>query len=519
MDTLHDSKRRLAISKLKIVLSSALSLSLITLLSGCGGNRIESEAPPQTIPGLNAQGFARDANGFFPNEYGIYPDANGKFLDFNSAGLFFNPSGVARSYSTAGPINTDHPFFKNFGNGRTCATCHVQAEAFTVTPTGLQMRFEQSNGTDPIFRTVDGSNSPLAPVATLEQRRSAYSMLLKRGVIRIGMPVPANAEFELVGVDDPYHFASARELSLFRRILPAANLKFLGSVMWDNRESAIDPSSNECIRAISICFALLDANLLRQANGATRGHAQAARDLTPDELRQIVDFEKTLVVAQELDYSALALSSANAKGGTATLLKTDYYFDINDLFADPRTGLPGRKEAIQLYGNWANQSTNTRVGAARQSIARGEVLFNTKAFDIVNTLGVNDVFGPLVKGTCSFCHNVPQVGGFSLPVAFDIGVADAANRTPDMPLYTLRNKSTGALQTTQDPGQAMQTGRWSDIGRFKSPGLRGLAARPPYFHDGSAQTIEQVMVFYETRFKIGLSAQETADMVAFMKSL
>ena len=76
------------------------------------------------------------------------------------------------------------------------------------------------DGLDPIFRTVDGSNSPKADVSTVKARREAFSMLLNKGVIRIGLPIPAGAEFSLVGVDDPYGYASASELSLFRRPLP-----------------------------------------------------------------------------------------------------------------------------------------------------------------------------------------------------------------------------------------------------------------------------------------------------------
>jgi cytochrome c peroxidase len=58
-----------------------------------------------------------------------------------------------------------------------------------------------------------------------------------------------------------------------------------------------------------------------------------------------------------------------------------------------------------------------------------------------------------------------------------------------MPLYTLRNLHTGEVMRTTDPGRAMVTGRWKDIGRFKGPILRGLAARAPYFHNGFAATL------------------------------
>jgi cytochrome c peroxidase len=88
-----------------------------------------------------------------------------------------------------------------------------------------------------------------------------------------------------------------------------------------------------------------------------------------------------------------------------------------------------------------------------------------------------------------------------------------------MPLYTLRNKATGELRQVTDPGRAMIDGKWSHIGRFKGPMLRDLAARPPYFHNGSAADLDAAVDFYNTRFNIGFSAQEKSDMVAFLRSL
>jgi cytochrome c peroxidase len=83
----------------------------------------------------------------------------------------------------------------------------------------------------------------------------------------------------------------------------------------------------------------------------------------------------------------------------------------------------------------------------------------------------------------------------------------------------LRNKKTGETIQTQDPGLAMTTGLWEDIGRFKIPVLRGLSTRAPYFHDGSAKTIEDVTNFYNKQFHIGFTAQELADLNAFLKAL
>ena len=65
----------------------------------------------------------------------------------------------------------------------------------------------------------------------------------------------------------------------------------------------------------------------------------------------------------------------------------------------------------------------------------------------------------------------------------------------------------------------MISGKWRDINRFKGPILRGLAARPPYFHNGAAATLEDVVEFYETRFNMGLTAGEKADLLAFLRAL
>ena len=150
-----------------------------------------------------------------------------------------NPSGVLRTITLdEDSIDSRNPFFKSLGtNGRSCGSCHVASTGWTISPPEIQARFQATNGRDPIFRTNDGSNSPHADVSTVAARREAYSMLLEKGLIRVGLPIPAQAEFQLIDVDDPYGFASQRELSLFRRPIPTTNMRFLTGVMWDGRES------------------------------------------------------------------------------------------------------------------------------------------------------------------------------------------------------------------------------------------------------------------------------------------
>ncbi|HSN22283.1 MAG TPA: hypothetical protein VLS49_16490 [Usitatibacter sp.] len=435
-----------------------------------------------------------------------------------------NAAGVAATLNAAGRIDTSNPFFQSLGtNGRSCATCHDPNDGWTVTPASLQRRFLETQGLDPIFRPVDGANSPNADLSTVAARRSAYSMLLRKGLIRVGIGIPPGAEFELASVDDPYGYASAAQLSLFRRPLPSANLAFLSTVMWDGRETFADPSSSNCIKGTTRCFASIAFDLSDQANGATLGHAQAAQPLTDAQREAIVRFESGLYTAQVFDKAAKDLTSWGAHGGPLALTQMPSYFGINDVVdGDYRTGTPFDPQVFRLFQAWAGetQDGDDQAAKARHAVARGEALFNGKTIHIAGVKGLNDELGmPVIDGTCSTCHDAPGAGSHSIPAPLDIGIADGARATPDMPLYVLRNKTTGETIATTDPGRALITGKWKDIGKFKGPVLRALATRAPYFHNGSAADLGAVVDFYNQRFSIGLTAAERADLVAFLRSL
>jgi hypothetical protein len=420
---------------------------------------------------------------------------------------FADPTGASQSLSTDGALDLRNPFFLNLGsNGRACVSCHQPDQGWSVTPARIQKRFDASAGLDPIFRTNDGSVSPLSDVSTVKARRQAYHMLLSKGLIRVGIGIPADAEFELAAVDDPYGYASSRELSLFRRPLPSTNLRFLSTVMWDGRESLPDIG--------------LQQDLIRQALDATQGHAQLAGTLTEDQLNDIVDFEMGLTTAQAMDEKAGRLDAAGALGGPKHLANELFFIGINDPLGGNPTEDAFDPAAMTLFGAWTGSGGRRPRHEGREAIARGEKLFNTKLITITGVAGLNDNLNvEAIQGTCTLCHDTPNVGNHSVGVPLNIGLTDASRRTPDMPLYTLRNKSTGELIQTTDPGRAMISGQWRDIGKTKGPILRALAARAPYFHNGSAATLSDVLDFYDTRFKIGFTTREKLDLVAFLQSL
>jgi cytochrome c peroxidase len=417
---------------------------------------------------------------------------------------FADPTGIFRTYIVNGTVDFDNPFFQSLGtNGRSCGSCHQPADGWTIVPSHVQARFEATDGEDPIFRTNDGSNSPNADVSTVEARQSAYSMLLTKGLIRVGIGVPPNAEFELIDVDDPYGYASATELSLFRRPLPTTNLPFLATVMWDGRET---------FPGQSIHFDLSD-----QANGATLGHAAGINPLTQPQRDAIVNFETSLFTAQATDNAAGALNTQGGTGGPVTLSRQPFYIGINDVLS------PGfNPRAFTVFDGWRNLASSgwNPYTDAREAIARGQEVFNTRTFTIAGVRGVNDALDvAALPGSCTTCHDTPNVGNHSTSLPLDLGLTTAAMRTPDMPLYTFRNKTTGEVVQTTDPGRALITGKWQHMSVFKGPILRGLASRAPYFHNGLAATLADVVDFYNGRFNIGLSAQEKSDLIAFLKAL
>ena len=69
------------------------------------------------------------------------------------------------------------------------------------------------------------------------------------------------------------------------------------------------------------------------------------------------------------------------------------------------------------------------------------------------------------------------------------------------------------------PFKGLISGQRADLGKFKVPRLSGLASRAPYFHNGNAASLTQLVEFYNTRFGIGLSSQQKQDLVNFLNSL
>jgi cytochrome c peroxidase len=202
---------------------------------------------------------------------------------------------------------------------------------------------------------------------------------------------------------------------------------------------------------------------------------------------------------------------------------------INDPFGQNPKGTAFSSNIFDLFAAWADLPGKGGVSADRESIARGEAIFNTTPINITGVAGINDALQqPSVSGFCGTCHDTPNVGNHSVKAPLNIGIADAGANAPpaldiaDLPVFTLlctAGPLSGQTFTVTDPGRALISGNCADIGKLKGPILRGLAGRAPYFHNGSAATLLDAVNFYDQRFGIGFSDQDKRDLVAFLASL
>ncbi|MGH7934098.1 MAG: hypothetical protein ACREQN_13185, partial [Candidatus Binataceae bacterium] len=221
-------------------------------------------------------------------------------------------------------------------------------------------------------------------MSTIQAKRQAYSLLLSKGLIRIFLPLPDTQlgsdppvprDYEITNLNDPYGCTdlSSGVVSVYRRPLPAANLRFLTecppgetscsplAVMWDGREPSLES----------------------QAINATLGHAQGLNPPTGDQLARIVNFESNIYDAQVFDNEAGPLNAHGASGGPAALSAQNFYIGINDVLGgDPLAPGVFTPDVFRLYDAWQDLTGPGRPNAARASIARGQKLFNARQFTI-----------------------------------------------------------------------------------------------------------------------------------------
>lgn len=150
------------------------------------------------------------------------------------------------------------------------------------------------------------------------------------------------------------------------------------------------------------------------------------------------------------------------------------------------------------------------LAAFERTLHHGDSVYDAFIAADVGQMGAEAKHGLWIfesKGLCWKCHNGP-------------------NFTDE----SFHNTGVSWGREPKDLGRYEVTKRQGDQGKFKTPTLRGAALTPPYMHDGSLATLEEVVKFYrqggganphlDPALKpLDLSTEEEHDLVAFLKAL
>jgi hypothetical protein len=450
-----------------------------------------------------------------------------------------NGHGVLRTLLVGGPMETKgHPFFRPTGpGGRACVTCHQPADGMSLSAATAARRWDDTGGKDPLFAAYDGSDCPTLPQA----ERASHSLLLEHGLIRIERPWPPRRsgrvlepDFTIAVVRDPngcnsgpHYGPRAGTLSVYRRPRPVANVKYLEAAgfAYDPKQGVALPRDPETGRYLSGNL-MADGRvgtLGEQMQDASRTHLQLFAAMSAADRARIIDFERRVFTAQQIGAAAGALDSGSATGGPAALA------------AAPagRLGSIGKAvwsdfAAWDTIGPEARKRLTPEQIAARESIARGARIFRDKTFLISDSAGINSPigFGNPVRNSCVFCHNMTGTGMDVAPGQVDLGSQNLpfADPQPWLPTFKITclgkpHPHYGPVIYTHDPGFALTTGRCADVGKITIQQMRGLAARAPYFSNGSAKDLRGIVDYYDRRYGIGYTEQEKRDLTNLLGAL
>ena len=461
---------------------------------------------------------------------------------------FENANGKLGVLNASGPIEMKgHPFFEALGmNSRACVTCHQPAHAMSVSVEALRERWRVTKGEDPIFAAVDGSNNPKLPQAL----ESSHSLLLNRGLFRVGLPWPPadqkiKPEFTIevvrdptgVNLDDTYGLKGVNPtVSVFRRPRPVANMKYVMSPddvfnIKTGTLMATDPETGKPV-GMNLMADSRHLTLKQQANGAYRDHQEGRLGVSSENLRKIVEFENQIFIAQSHDRWGGSLVEAGGPLGLGPRAMAEGKIHV--------LANNNRDPVFRLFDAWKKPEAipgelTPEQREFRASVARGNDVFMFRLFWIRDATHINSIgLGNPIKRSCSTCHNVQMTGQDLAPGWVDVGTTNYPTWTEppvfsdkaELPVFKLTcDKSApphpylGRVIYTNDPGRALITGKCVDIGSIVMGQFRGLAARAPYFSNGSARNLRELVDFYDRRFDMKLTEQERQDLVNFLSVL
>jgi hypothetical protein len=311
-------------------------------------------------------------------------------------------------------------------------------------------------------------------------------------------------------------------ISVYRRPRPAANLKYVTAgatpiVLKTGALADVDPETGKPV-AMNLMTDAREASLRTQAMSAILGHEQASKTPTRQQIDKIVEYESQIYAAQ----------AAHIFGGP--LVRKDSPAGIGvAALRDRKAGVLGDNDYDPVFGDFKAWKDSDYY---RASVARGADLFLYRQFWLRDTAHINSIgLGNPLKRTCATCHNAQMTGQDLSAGWVDVGTTNFPTWTEpatwaessELPVFKITcskdadpHPYLGRVIYTTDPGRALISGKCADVGSIVMQQLRGLSARAPYFANGSAKNLREVVDYYDRRYDMKLTDQEKEDLVNFL---
>ncbi|AKT38869.1 cytochrome c peroxidase [Chondromyces crocatus] len=460
-------------------------------------------------------------------------------LGWAAGGIALVAMGACSTSKETGPLSHDltgeQLFTQAFPgtNGRSCASCHVPEDNFTLTPAHVT-RLLETNPSDPLFSAID-ADDPTAETLTFEH--------LKVGLVRVWLTVPDTMDL----IDDAGNVTTPpdRKVFVWRSVPSIADTAMTAPFQFDGRAATLEEQAQAAIISHSEGGTVSQTELARiaafqrevftsdraraAAEHLARGVApenvpdmEAALDLTPAEQRGRAVYEAACAACHG-GGSRGTITNREARDLLFPALKPDGHVLYEVPATDPPTPVLAADQASDFLN--IGSAFVTYLG---QVDPESEILTKSVSFPRYRYRFYTD--GSRTKKVIDLPPPPPPFDGDDLS-DFDPELDDDGNPIAGPNLVPQIFSS--------DPGRAMITGQPHDFEAFDVPTLRGIGRTAPYFHNNSARDLDAVVTFY-SQFVLGrlaplnlppihppahegppeaLSADQKSDLIAFLNRL
>lgn len=268
----------------------------------------------------------------------------------------------------------------------------------------------------------------------------------------------------------------------------------------------VDANNNLTSVGIScaLCHSTVDNSFAKGIGHRLDGYPN--RDLNPG---AIIALSPALNAAQKFVYNSWGPGRYDPR----------FNFDgINGpVLIPPAYGLAGVNLATYT-GDGSIEYWNDYVAVTQM---HGQGTFNEPRLNIHVTNGTQELVQPALPALAAYEHSLtkpsppPNLDGAAVARGQLVFQADCSVCHSGATFSDANSKLHLPSETGMDPVYANR----SATKMYRTTPLRGLAYNAPYFHDGSAATLDDVVNHYNTVLKLGLTAQQHADLVEYLKSL